>query len=86
MKYKVFSVHDSKVGLYGKPFFMPSAKEALHGFSQLANDKSDKNSIGLWPEDYTLFELGEYEEETCSFYLNNTPIALGKALDFVKSV
>ena len=32
-----------------------------------------------YAEDYTLFELGEFDEATGQFSLHNTPVSLGKA-------
>lgn len=38
-----------------------------------------------YPGDYTLFDLGEFDEETATFTLSSTPISLGVAVEFVKS-
>lgn len=83
MLHKIFSVYDSKAELYLTPFFMKTKGEAVRGFEDVANDKN--SAIGRHAEDYTLFELGEYDDCSAIFSLHKTPISIGVALEFVKS-
>ena len=39
----------------------------------------EKHDFSKYAEDYTLFELGEFDEATGQFSLHNTPVSLGKA-------
>ena len=57
---KICSVYDAKVGAYAQPMFCQSAGQALRTFQDIANDK--EHPIGQHPEDYTLFELGTWDE------------------------
>lgn len=84
MKLKVFSIYDSKAGFYMEPFYSSSKLAALRSFSDLAN-KSD-SFIAKHPEDYTLFELGEFDCDTGRFDLLPTNVSLGIAHEFVKPV
>ena len=84
MLLKIFSVYDSKVGAYMQPFFMRSKGEAIRGFTEIAND--GKSSISVHPEDYTLFELGEFFDDSGVLSAHKTPISIGLALDFVRPV
>lgn len=61
------------------PFFMPSKGLAIRAFSDTAQDS--KSSIAAHPADYTLFELGEFNDSDCSFALLKTPVSLGLALE-----
>lgn len=79
---KLFTTHDSKAKAYLQPFFMRSKGEAIRGFSELANEEG--HQFKKYPEDFTLFYLGEYNEETGIITPLKTPESLGKALDFVK--
>lgn len=83
MLLKIYTVYDSKTESYLKPFFLLSPGEALRGFIDIANDKN--TAIGLHPEDYTLFELGEWEDSHATFEMHSTPISLGVALEFLKT-
>lgn len=80
---RIFSVYDSKVEAYMTPFFMKSKGEAVRSFADAANDSS--TYVSKHPGDYTLFDLGEFDEETATFNLSSTPISLGVAVEFVKS-
>ncbi|WNK13759.1 MAG: nonstructural protein [Microvirus sp.] len=77
-KTKVFTVYDSKIGLYNTPFHLLSTGEALRGWAEIVNDPESK--ICKYPEDFTLFELGEYDQETGRFHNLNTPLSLGLAV------
>lgn len=82
MKLEVYSVFDSKVGSYARPFFMRTKGEALRAWSKVCNDSSTE--IYEHPEDFTLFQLGYFYEETGLFECLPTPNPLGKALEFRK--
>lgn len=82
MKLKVFTCYDCKVESYGNPFFMKTKGEAIRGFAEVSND--EKSQIAKYPEDFTLFELGEYDDSNGKFVLHSTPISIGKAIEFVK--
>lgn len=86
MKLKVFSVFDSKIKLYGQPFYALSEKQVIFGFTESVNSSDPKSDVARWPEDYTLFELGEYEEETGTFNLLSAPCSIVNGISLKKSV
>lgn len=61
MKLKIFTVYDSKAEAFLQPFFIKSKGHAIRAFQELTNDKT--HQFGKYPADYTLFEIGEYDEE-----------------------
>lgn len=81
---KLFTVYDSKTESYGVPFAMITKGEALRGFADVANDPSTQ--ISKYPADFTLFELGEYDETTAFFNIHQTKINLGTANEFKKEI
>jgi len=83
MKYKVFAVWDQKVGEYLQPFFMRTYGEAIRAWCEVVNDKNSQ--FYKHGEDFTLFELGDYDGSTGQFGNHHTPISHGKALEFQKS-
>lgn len=56
--------------------------EAMRSFEQVCNDNSTQ--FFLYPSDYTLFELGGYDDETGTLYPHSAKISLGLAQDFKK--
>jgi hypothetical protein len=78
---KIFCVFDSAVEDYGVPFFDVTLKSVLRSFMDICSDKS--SAIGKSPQDFTLFELGEYETATATFKLHPSPISRGCAIEYV---
>lgn len=61
MKTKIFSVFDSKAKAWLPPFFVTNDQVALRIFTDCAN--SDQHQFGANPSDYTLFRIGEFDDE-----------------------
>lgn len=80
MKLKMYSVYDSKVEAYMKPFYMRARGEAIRSFAQEVN-RSDSD-LGKYPADFTLFEIGTFDESTCKLDVFEAKISIGTALDF----
>lgn len=64
MKLQVFSVRDNAVGLFMPPIFMRSEAEAVRA---LRIAMRGDHSFAQSPEDYTLYALGGFDEETGEF-------------------
>ncbi len=60
MNHRIFVVFDSKAAAYLPPFFMPEAGQAVRVFSDMVNDPT--HAFGKHPEDYTLFEIGTFDD------------------------
>lgn len=82
MNLKVFSVYDSKTEAYMTPFFMRSKGEAIRGFADVVND--GQSTMCKYPHDYTLFEIGEWDDTTARLEPHATPISLGVAIEHKK--
>lgn len=82
MSHKIFSVYDSKSGYYCSPFFLKSTGEALRSFMDTASGKKD-SMISQHPEDFTLFELGTYDEIKAVFEVYPSPRSLGVAIELI---
>ena len=79
MKTKIFTVYDSKAEAYLPPFFMASTGSAMRAFEDSIHDTTTQ--FAKHPEDYTIFELGTYDDATATFELCKTPISLAKAIE-----
>lgn len=78
---KVFSVFDSKSQAFARPFFDASKGSAIRAFGDIARDK--QHPIGAHPEDYTLFELGEWDDKSAQFTFLKAPVSLGLAIELL---
>lgn len=83
MKLKLYSVFDSKIGVYCHPMCLLSTGEALRAFGEIFNDPASK--FNKYPADFTLFEIGEFDDSDCSFVLYDAKVSLGAAIEFIAS-
>jgi len=81
---KLFTVYDSKVKTWFTPLPFKHAGDALRWFQESANEK--KSNLGKYPADFTLFELGEFDDQTAVVTTHKTPIAMGVAIEFVNNL
>lgn len=72
---QVFTIFDSKIESYMKPFYAHTKGEAIRMFSD--GLKESDSMIAKHPEDYTLFHIGEYDDTSAQFTSLNTPHSLG---------
>lgn len=80
--HKLFSVFDSKVNAYMRPFCAPSGGAAERSFVKEVNTPDSPMNDN--PEDYTLFELGEFNDENGQITVLSTPHPLVKAITVLK--
>lgn len=51
-------------------------------FSDCVNDRT--HQFGRHPEDYALFELGDFDDASGAFSLHHVPVIMGNAIEFLK--
>lgn len=79
---KLFSVFDQKAGAYLPPFHFIAAGQAVRAFADTVNDP--KSSLARHPADYTLFEVGTFDDLTGVLTSAVPAINLGCALALVE--
>ncbi|MEM0168022.1 MAG: hypothetical protein QW515_05270 [Thermoplasmatales archaeon] len=62
---KVFSIYDSKAEVYSNPVFIRTKGEAIRGLAECVNNSD--HHYGRHSEDFTLFEIGEWDDLTGTF-------------------
>ncbi len=80
MKVELYSVKDTKLGKFCTPFTAPNdeiAKRMLQSTIMAGG-----NNIAQFPEDFQLFKLGNYDEDTGELTTENKFLA--NATEFVK--
>lgn len=81
MQLTMFAVFDRQVGAYLQPFFMRAQGEALRAFTASVNDPSTgffKN-----PEDYSLCELGSFDDNT-GVMTAHAPVCVAQAASVIR--
>lgn len=68
MKYCMVSVYDRASMMFGVPQFCATPAQALRGFKDQVNDKGNpQNVVAAHPDDFDLYELGEWHDGDGSF-------------------
>lgn len=65
MKHCVCAVWDEKLQSFMRPYYAPKIGGAVRAFSDEVNRAGSE--MGQHPEDYTLFELGTWNDEDGTF-------------------
>jgi len=80
MKLSLCSVKDRAADAYGRPMFVPSTGVAIRSFSDEINRNDSDNQLYNHPDDFDLYEFGEFDDNTGKFELYEQPklLSLGK--------
>lgn len=78
------AVMDVAVGAYNRPFFVPSLGLAVRSFEDECCRKAVDNPMFNHPQDFALFHLGQFDEESGRFTNLDNPHRLVDAVSVVK--
>lgn len=77
---RIFTVYDSKAEAFLEPFFAETAGLAIRSFETAANTSG--HAFSKYAADFTLFEIGAFDQQICEFDIYPAQINLGTALTF----
>lgn len=77
----VYSFYDSKAKTYHTPFFLKQDGQAIRAFLDLVNNP--QTDIAKYPEDFSLFKLGQFDDETGCIYPDEKVPCLVRAWELV---
>lgn len=60
MKMIVFAIHDTKAQVFMQPFFSVNTQTGQRAFAAAVNEPD--SLMHKYPQDYALFEIGEYDD------------------------
>ncbi len=84
MRLLIFSVFDVKSGAFAQPFFMPAVGMATRAFGDWSNNV--ETPLGKHPEDYSLYQIGHFDDGDARIVSFDTPKHVGDSSDFVEVV
>lgn len=82
MTLKIYTIYDAKSMTYETPICWRARGEAIRWYQDLINDP--KSKLYHHPEDYDLFELGDYDQLKATLTPYKSSVPLGKATEFKK--
>lgn len=77
----LYTVYDSKAEAYLPMFASQTAGTAIRAFTEAVNDPS--HVFGRHAGDYTLFEIGTWNETTAEIIMHNAKLNLGMAINYL---
>lgn len=77
----LYSVFDIKAGAYIPPFYMQNDGMARRAFADSANDPNHQFCRNA--EDYTLFRLGQFDDQSGRITMEDTNVNLGVAVEYL---
>lgn len=63
---KIFTVKDRALDIYNLPFTMNTAAQAVRSFTDEINGDKTRSQVAQHPDDYDLYIIGEYDEQTAA--------------------
>ncbi len=84
MVHKMFSIFDVKAQAYLPPFFLPEKGMALRVFGDCVNSRD--HQFGKHPGDYTLFELGSFDDSVCLVSCAASAMKVCNGLELVRGI
>lgn len=81
---KLYSIRDCKAEANLLPFCMRSRGEATRAFGD-ACKKNDGSPLATHPEDFFLFEIGSFDEQTGLIDAYKAPVSVCSGSDFVST-
>jgi len=85
MKLLVFSVYDAKAEAFMRPFFAPTRGLAIRSFRDGVNAGGEE-PLAKHPEDYTLYEVGSFDEGSGELVSLEPRFSLGLASTFKEQI
>lgn len=64
------------------PFYQHATGQAIRTFQDMACDSN--HQVGQHPTDYTLFEIGEFDQSNASITMLDAKRPLGTALEYIQ--
>ena len=67
MKRKQYALFDSAAKMFLNPFSAQNDGDAIRVFTSWVNDPKKESNVALYPQQFTLFYLGEYDDQHGKF-------------------
>lgn len=81
-----FAIFDQKAHAYNPPYFLPHVDIAIRGFAQSVRSPDRYPTMNMFPEDYSLYEVGEFDDKEGKLISLPEPKFVCRGSDLVKSL
>ena len=77
MKKANYALLDTQIKAFLNPFIAQNHGEAIRLFTTWVNDKEQKTNVSLYPQHFTLFYLGEFDDQLGKYESDNKELIQG---------
>lgn len=84
MRHRVYTVYDSKAQVFMNPIYFRADGEALRAFKSSVNAPGHQFNVNAG--DYTLFGIGEYDDDCGKVFMYESFVNLGNGAQFKEDV
>lgn len=84
MNHMVFSIYDAKAEAFLPPLFFKTQGIAWRAFRDCVNDAG--HAFNAHPEDYSLFRLGVWEDNSAAYIAEPQPVSIVTGLELVDTM
>jgi hypothetical protein len=64
MIHNICAIRDNAIQAYGRPFFAPALGGAIRSFTDEVNNASGDNNLYTHSDDFDLYDMGRYDDNT----------------------
>jgi len=83
MKTVVVALFDKKAKVFKTPFYVPQVEIAVRSLVGAVNGP-DRTDLTDFPEDFALYQIATYDDETAKFDCPPQPLFVAEAIQFKK--
>lgn len=77
----VVSVKDRAADVFNRPFFVPHRNVAIRDFTDEVNRSAADNQLNKHSDDFDLYLLGQFDDNTGFFVMEEQPVVLVRGKD-----
>ena len=81
----IVSVKDRAADVFNRPFFVPHRNVAIRDFTDEVNRSAADNQLNKHPDDFDLYFLGQFDDNSGTFTMEESPLVLVRGKDVLQS-
>lgn len=83
MRYKVLAIRDRAADTFSQPMFFASLGSGVRAFGDEVKRVHENNNLNKHPEDFDLFHLADYDDDTGTFEGLSRPVQVAIGKDYM---
>lgn len=84
VKRPILCVKDRALDTFGNPFVQQTTAQAVRGFTDEVNSDPSRSAVAQHPDDYDLYIIGHYHDETAEITNITPPELVVRGKDLIR--